>query len=102
MRLICPPVNFAGALFPLSLGTAVIPRRNEKQRFCKIWGGGGGGGANKLRYRRCVSGVFDDLVYCSVIQNLSRRCTNLVTRFLSYPCQQVLENSGNEVAETLG
>ena len=68
----------------------------------KFGEGVGGGGANKLRYRRCVSGVFDDLVYCSVIQNLSRRCTNLVTRFLSYPCQQVLENSGNEVAETLG
>ena len=28
-----PQKNFAYALFPISLGTAVIPRRNEKQRL---------------------------------------------------------------------
>ena len=33
-----PPPNFVYALFSISLGTAVIPRRNEKQRLCKIWG----------------------------------------------------------------
>ena len=39
MHLVCPQ-NFAyKALFSISLGTAVIPRRNEKQRLCKIWGG---------------------------------------------------------------
>ena len=38
MHLICPQ-NFASALFSVSLGTAVIPRRNEKQRLCKIFGG---------------------------------------------------------------
>ena len=37
-----PPENFARVLFSVSLGTAVIPRRNEKQRFCKIRGGGEG------------------------------------------------------------
>ena len=31
--------NFAKALFSISLGTAVTPRRNEKQRLCKILGG---------------------------------------------------------------
>ena len=31
--------NFAKALFSISLGTAVIPSRNEKQRLCKILGG---------------------------------------------------------------
>ena len=30
---------------------AVIPRRNEKQRLCKIWEGGGG--ANKVHYGKC-------------------------------------------------
>ena len=33
------PQNFAQALFSISLGKAVIPRRNEKQRLCKILGG---------------------------------------------------------------
>ena len=36
------------ALFSISLGRAVIARRNEKQRLCKFggwgWGRGGGGG----------------------------------------------------------
>ena len=32
------PRNFIEALFSISLGRAVIPRRNEKQRLCKIWG----------------------------------------------------------------
>ena len=36
--------NFAKALFSISLGTAVTPRRNEKQRLCIFFGGGGGGG----------------------------------------------------------
>ena len=30
------PQNFAQAFFSISLGTAVIPRRNEKQRLSKI------------------------------------------------------------------
>ena len=33
------PQNFAQSLFLLSLGTTVIPRRNEKQTLCKIFGG---------------------------------------------------------------
>ena len=33
------PQTFAEFLFSISLGTAVIPGRNEKQRLCKIWGG---------------------------------------------------------------
>ena len=37
------PQNFAKALFSISLGTAVLPRRNEKQRLCKICGEVGGG-----------------------------------------------------------
>ena len=62
MQLISPssptPQNFAEALFSISLGTAVIPRRNEKQRLWKIlfWVGGGGGKANKVHYGKCGSG----------------------------------------------
>ena len=37
--------NFAKALCSISLGTAVIPRRIEKQRLCKIWG-----------QKRCIMG----------------------------------------------
>ena len=36
---------------PISLGTAVIPKRNKKQRLCKIFGGGGGRGQI-----RCIMG----------------------------------------------
>ena len=43
------PQNFA-IFFSISLGTAAIPRRNEKQRLCKIGGGGGGG------ITRCILG----------------------------------------------
>ena len=39
MHLICPK-NFAQAFFSISLGTAVITRRNKKQNL----GGGVGGG----------------------------------------------------------
>ena len=49
------PQNFAQPLFSISLGTAVKPRRNEKQRLFKIWGGGGG---NKVHYGGCGSGVW--------------------------------------------
>ena len=31
------PKNFAKELFSISLGTAVISRKNEKQRLRKIW-----------------------------------------------------------------
>ena len=34
-----PPQNLTSAWFSISLGTAVIPRKNEKQRLCKILGG---------------------------------------------------------------
>ena len=34
-----PPQNLASAWFSISLGTAVIPRKSEKQRLCKILGG---------------------------------------------------------------
>ena len=51
------PQNFAQALFSISIGTAVIPRRNGKQMLFKNLGGGGGGGTNKVHYGRCVSGV---------------------------------------------
>ena len=50
------PQNFAEALFSISLGTAVVPRRNEKQRLCKIWGLGAE--ANKVHCGRCTTGVF--------------------------------------------
>ena len=41
----------------IRLGTTVIPRKNEKQRLCKIWAGvGRGGGANKVNYGRCAKG----------------------------------------------
>ena len=53
MHLVCPQ-NFAFALFPISLGTAVIPRRNRKQSLCKICGVEGKG--NKVYYGRCANG----------------------------------------------
>ena len=49
-----PPKIFAFALFPVSLGTALIPRRNRKQSLCKICGVGGKG--NKVYYGRCANG----------------------------------------------
>ena len=52
MHLICPP-KFYISIVLFSLGTAVIPRRNEKQRLCNFWGGGVGG-ANKVHYGRCA------------------------------------------------
>ena len=41
------PQNFAQALFSISFGTTVIPRRNGKQRLFKIWGAGG---RRQIRY----------------------------------------------------
>ena len=42
MHLICPPkILHKHALFSISLGTAVIPRRNEKQRVMQNLGGRG-------------------------------------------------------------
>ena len=35
------PQDFASAWLSISLGSAVIPRGNKKQRLCKIGGGGG-------------------------------------------------------------
>ena len=50
--------NFAEALFSISLGTAVIPRRNENKGYgIFFFFGGGGWGANKVHYGRCASGV---------------------------------------------
>ena len=40
-------------MFPLSLGTAVVPRRNEKQGLCNFFLGGGG---SEVQYGRCVTG----------------------------------------------
>ena len=65
MHLICPPpptprpLNFASAAwFSISLGTAVIPKRNGKQRLCNFfffffWGGG----VNKVHYEWCAGGA---------------------------------------------
>ena len=52
---VCTPLPplFAQSLSSVSLGTAVILRRNERQRlsnFVFLWGGGGRG--NKVHYRR--------------------------------------------------
>ena len=52
------PQNFALTLFSISLGTAV-PRRNEKQRLCKIWRGGWG---DMVRYGKCGSGLYHQQV----------------------------------------
>ena len=42
MHLICPPkILHKHAFFSVSLGTAVIPRRNKKQRVMQNRGGGG-------------------------------------------------------------
>ena len=50
MHMICPP-KFCISIVSISLGTAVMPRGNEKQRLCKILG------ANELNYGRCASGA---------------------------------------------
>ena len=47
MHMICPP-KFCISIVSISLGTAVMPRGNEKQRLCKILG------ANELNYARDV------------------------------------------------
>ena len=49
MQLVCPP-NFAKALFSISLGNAVIPRRNQKQHRVMHFFGGGAGGATKVHH----------------------------------------------------
>ena len=52
MHLICPPppAKFCIKLFSISMGTAVILRRNEKQRLYKFRG------ANKVHHGRRASG----------------------------------------------
>ena len=50
-HLICPP-KFCISIVFNSLGTAVIPRKNEKQRLRKIWE------VVKVHYGKCGSGVF--------------------------------------------
>ena len=43
----------------ICLGTAVIPRRNEKTKVVHFFGGAGGGaGTNKVYYGRCANGEF--------------------------------------------
>ena len=42
--------NFAEALFSISLGTTVIPRKMKNNGYAKF------GGANKVHYWRCASG----------------------------------------------
>ena len=49
----CLPPKFCIALSSISLGAAVIPGRNEKQRLRKTWGEGG---ANKVYYGICENG----------------------------------------------
>ena len=55
---------------PISLVTAVKPRRNENQRVCKMWG------ANKVQYGKCgvlaslrkskvLSFVVSERVFCT-------------------------------------
>ena len=60
-HLVCPQ-NFAHALFSVSPGKAVIPRRDKKNRCYAIFlfGGWGGGRmeANKVYYGRCANGEF--------------------------------------------
>ena len=63
----------------MSLGTAVIPRRNEKQRVCRIffWGGGGGGGqirCIRVRVRRKWEGLdMKAIFYSRKLNSLSRK-----------------------------
>ena len=49
------------ALFSISHGMAVIPRRNDKQRLCNcfFWEGGGGGDKERMHYVKCGSGEYD-------------------------------------------
>ena len=54
--------NFAKALFSISLGTAVIPRRTEKQRLCKIRG-----------QKRCIMG---NVEMCGVYKILNAHLRN--------------------------
>ena len=51
----------------ICLGTAVIPRRNKKQRLCNFFFGGGGvGGTNKVYYGRCANGEFSNYIFKKV------------------------------------
>ena len=68
MRLICPP-KFC---LSISLGTVVIPRKNEEQRLYKIWEanmvayGGGGGGDNCINintWRVCQTRVYHSQIF---------------------------------------
>ena len=54
--------NSAKALCSISLGTAVIPRRIEKQRLCKIWG-----------QKRCIMG---NVEMCGVYKILNAHQRN--------------------------
>ena len=61
------PQNFAYALFSISLGTAVIPRRNENQRLRNFfWGGGGGGGKQGVLWDMSKWQILLCLVYQGV------------------------------------
>ena len=40
----------------ISLGTAVIPKRNKRQKVMQFFFFFGGGGTNKVHYGRCASG----------------------------------------------
>ena len=60
MHPICPSSKFCISIGSISLGTAVIPRRNKNKGYAIFFRGGGAGrrGANKVQYGRCVSGVY--------------------------------------------
>ena len=62
------PQNFAYALFSISFGTAVIPRRNENQRLRNFffWGGGGGGGRQGVLWDMSKWQILLCLVYQGV------------------------------------
>ena len=62
----CLPRKHASTLFSISLGTAIIPRRNEKQRLWKFWR------ANNVCYGRCAN----DECLCTILGN--KNCVSCV------------------------
>ena len=78
------------ALFSISHGMAVIPRRNDKQRLCNcfFWGGGGGEGGHAL----CERGKGGIWFHIWILTNLFHPFPNQFSSSMDW--QNSLKTSG--------